>query len=205
MRTIDKIGRFSICDHRGKWFLRWWDRPARITRSKRLSAETLPAARAEARAIIRTIAEPLELIAPERRITKDPTFGEVWISYERQKEATLSKQRFVLLKNRLDIYYRPNIWNEPMSNMSAALHRFVLFLQRTEYSRLKGKARAAATPRGSPQAAPEHDLGHCPPGDRGVRARPEDGPDRNRSAGHAGDRRADCPGGPAEEGSIPLL
>ena len=145
MKTIDKIGRYSICDDRGKWLLRWWDRAARCTRSKRLQAASLTAARREAKTIIRTIAEPLELIAPERRITKDPTFGEVWISYERQKEATLSKERFGLLRNRLDIYYRPNLWNEPMSNMSTALHRFVLFLQRTEYSRLKGKARAAAT------------------------------------------------------------
>lgn len=32
-----------------------------------------------------------------------------------------------------------------MSNMPTALHRFVLFLKKTEYSRLKGKARAAAT------------------------------------------------------------
>ena len=145
MKKLDTVGRFSICDDRGKLCLRWWDRSARCTRSKRLAATNLTAARKEAKVIIRTIAEPLELIAPQRRITKDPTFGEVWISYERQKEATLSKERMGLLRNRLDIYYRPNIWNEPMSKMSAALHRFVLFLQRTEYSRLKGRARAAAT------------------------------------------------------------
>lgn len=145
MKKLDTIGRFSICDDRGNLCLRWWDRAARATRSKRLAAQTLTAARTEAKTVIRTIAEPLELIAPQRRITKDPEFGEIWLSYERQKEGTLSKERFGLLKNRLDIYYRPNLWHEPMSNMPSALHRFVLFLQAAEYSRLKGKARATAT------------------------------------------------------------
>lgn len=145
MKKLDTIGRFSICDDRGNLCLRWWDRAARATRSKRLAAQTLTAACAEAKTVIRTIAEPLELIAPQRRITKDPEFGEVWLSYERQKEGTLSKEHFGLLKNRLDIYYRPNLWHEPMSNMPSALHRFVLFLQGAEYSRLKGKARTAAT------------------------------------------------------------
>lgn len=77
MKKLDTVGRFSICDDRGKLCLRWWDSAARITRSKRLAAQSLTAARAEARIIIRTIAEPLELIAPQRRITKDPEFGEV--------------------------------------------------------------------------------------------------------------------------------
>lgn len=145
MKKIDSVGRFSICDDRGNLCLRWWDTAVRCTRSKRLAARSLTAARAEAKIVIRTIAEPLEMIAPQRRITKDPEFGEVWISYEREKERSISKHRFSLLRNRRDIYYRPNLWQEPMSNMPTALHRFVLFLQKAEYSRHKGKARAAAT------------------------------------------------------------
>ena len=91
MKKLDTIGRFSICDDRGNLCLRWWDRAARCTRSKRLEARTLTAARSEAKTVIRRIAEPLELIAPQRRITKDPEFGEVWLSYERQKEGSLTK------------------------------------------------------------------------------------------------------------------
>lgn len=86
-----------------------WDSASRIIRSKRLAAQSLTAARAKSKIIIRTIAEPLELIAPHRRITKNPEFGEVWLSYERQKEGLLTKVRFGLLKNRLEIYYRPNL------------------------------------------------------------------------------------------------
>ena len=145
MKKLDQIGRYSICDDRGRLSLRWWDRSARTTRSKRLNATNITAARTEAKVVIRTIAEPLELIAPERRITRDPEFGEVWISYERLKQGTLSPARFGLLKNRLDIYYRPEIWHARMSQMPMELHRFVQFLQRTEYSRQKGRARAAAT------------------------------------------------------------
>ena len=146
MKKLDSIGRYSICDDRGRLSLCWWDRSARITRSKRLAATTLTAARKEAKEVIRTVAEPLELIAPERRITRDPEFGEVWISYEREKQACVSPARFGLLKNRLDIYYRPQIWHARMSEMPAELHRFVQFLQRTEYSRKKGRARGEATP-----------------------------------------------------------
>ncbi|MDP5308969.1 hypothetical protein [Paracoccus spongiarum] len=145
MKKVDSVGRFSICDDRGNLCLRWWDTAAPCIHSKRLAARSLTAARAEAKIVIPTIAEPLEMIAPQRRITRDPEFGELWISYEREKGRSISKHWFSLLKNRLDIYYRPNLWHVPMSSMPTALHRFVLFLQKAEYTRNEGKAKAAAT------------------------------------------------------------
>jgi len=119
MKTLEKIGRFSICENRGALHLRWWDPHQKKTRSERLDATTLEDARKAAKLRIREIADRTETIAPGSG--DDPTFGEVWLGFEQDKRKRLTSQRFRLLENRKELYFKPHLWNVRMSKMGPAL------------------------------------------------------------------------------------
>lgn len=127
MKKLEEEGRFSICDSRGKLYLRWWDPHEKKTRAERIDAKTLEQARTVAKARIRVIADRTEVIAPDSG--DDPTFGEVWLGYEQDKRKQLSIERFKLLENRKELYFKPHLWNVRMSKMGPALRALVLGME----------------------------------------------------------------------------
>jgi integrase len=127
MKTLEKIGRFSICENRKKLYLRWWNPYQKKTESERLDATTLEDARRIAKQRIRIVADPSETVRPDSN--GDPTFGEVWLAFEQEKRETLSEKRFRLLENRRELYYRPHLWTVRMSRMGPALRDFVKALR----------------------------------------------------------------------------
>ena len=123
METVEKIGRFTIAKNRGALYLRWWDTHQKKTRCERLDATTLEFARKAAEVRIREIADRTETIAPESG--DDPTFGEVWLGFEQDKRKRLAPQRFRLLENRKELYFKPHLWSVRMSKMGPALRALV--------------------------------------------------------------------------------
>ncbi|RAZ83407.1 site-specific integrase [Cereibacter johrii] len=127
MKTVDKIGRFTIAKNRGALYLRWWNPHLKKTESERLDATTVEDARRAAQARIRVVADPSETIDPES--DGDPTFGEIWLAIEQEKRKTICKERFRLLENRRDLYYKAHLWSVRMSRMGPALRDFVKALE----------------------------------------------------------------------------
>jgi integrase len=123
LKVIEKIGRFSICENRGAMYLRWWDTHQQKMLSERLDAKTLELSRIAARARIRVLADRTETISPDSG--QDPTFGEVWLGFEQDKRKRLASERFRLLGNRKELYYKPHLWDVRMSRMGPALRALV--------------------------------------------------------------------------------
>ncbi len=123
MKKIEKIGRFTICENRGALYLRWWNPHHRKTESERLDASTLEEARRQARERILVVADRTEAISPDSG--DDPTFGEVWLGFEQDKRKRLSAERFRLLENRKELYFKPHLWGVRMSRMGPALRLLV--------------------------------------------------------------------------------
>ena len=115
MKNIEKIGRYSIAENRGALFLRWWNPILKKTEATRLKATNLEQARTAAKQLIRVIADPSEMIMPGSN--GDPTFGEVWLPFEQEKRKSLGLERFRLLENRRDLYFRAYFWNVRMSKI----------------------------------------------------------------------------------------
>ncbi|MBK1634170.1 hypothetical protein EV656_101184 [Rhodovulum adriaticum] len=154
MRTLRKIGRYAICENRGKLHLRWTP-PKQPRRSERLDAELRQAydpkvlkkdkpenltrhqmkqweelqedldhAEKVARSVIRRVIDPAELVDPAS--DGNPTFREIWLTFERFQEKNLkSEGRKKLIKYRRDLYYKPYLWNSRMTGLSAAVARMV--------------------------------------------------------------------------------
>lgn len=123
MEKIEKIGRFTIAKNRDKLYLRWWDPHKKKTEAERLDATTLEDARKIAKARIREIADRTETISPDSG--DDPTFAEVWLGFEQDKRKRLSTDRFRLLQNRKELYFKPHLWHVRMSKMGPALRALV--------------------------------------------------------------------------------
>lgn len=127
MKKIERVGRFTICENRGALYLRWWNPHRRKTESERLNATTKEEAKRQAKKRIRVVIDPSETVRPESG--QDPTFGEVWIAFEQEKRERLGPQRFRLLENRRDLYYKTHLWSVRMSRMGPALRDLVKALQ----------------------------------------------------------------------------
>lgn len=147
MKTIEKIGRFTIAENRRSLYLRWWNPHAKKTESEKLGGRTLEEARRIAKERIRVVADPSETIRPDSN--GDPTFGEVWLAFEQEKRETLGAQRFRLLENRRELYYRPHLWTVRMSRMGPALRDLVKALRdgTTAPRKYSGKKGVPYTPR----------------------------------------------------------
>ncbi|MDV4166480.1 tyrosine-type recombinase/integrase [Rhodovulum sp. FJ3] len=144
MKTVKKIGRFAIVENRKSLYLRWWNPHAKKTISEKLGAKTLEEAKTIAKERIRVITDPSETIRADSN--GDPTFGEVWLAFEQEKRASLGKNRFRLLENRRELYFRPHLWSVRMSKMGPALRDLVKALQDgttapRKYSGRKGEPR----------------------------------------------------------------
>lgn len=139
MKTLHKIGRFSIAENRGALYLRWWNSHAQRTESERLHATTLEDAVRAAKARIRVIVDPAELIRPDSK--GDPTFGEIWLAFEQEKRESLGPNRFRLLQNRCDLYFKAHLWSVRMSNMDRALREFVKALEKGSTPPLRNSRR----------------------------------------------------------------
>lgn len=116
-----KIGRFSLCEDRGHLYLRWWDTYRQHTVAKKLDAKKLPAAKKEARALIRQIEDPYQFVSAASLANKNPRFREVWLGFEQEARQALSPGRFGLLLKRLDLYYKPFLWNVRMDRLRPAI------------------------------------------------------------------------------------
>ncbi|MFY0619271.1 hypothetical protein [Shimia sp.] len=136
MKTLEKVGRFSVCSDKGKFYIRWWERHARKTKSRLLAASTKTEAVSQAKELAREFMEPNETISVFSGL--DPTFGEVWIAFEQEKRRRLSSERFRLLRHRLDLYYRPFLFDVRMSAFGHALIEFVRHLETLRYSKKRG-------------------------------------------------------------------
>jgi hypothetical protein len=123
MEKVEKIGRFTIARNRGALYLRWWNSHSKKTESERIHATTIEQARKLARERMKTIMDRTETIRPDSG--DDPTFGEIWIGFEQDKRKRLAPERFRLLENRLDLYYKPHLWKVRMSKMGPALRALV--------------------------------------------------------------------------------
>lgn len=173
MRTLRKIGRYAICENRGALHLRWtppkqkrrserleadlsrgYDRvlltlnpPDRksLTPDQRHQldqlSEDLNNAEIVARSLIRRVIDPAELVDPAS--DGNPTFGEIWLSFEQNRDKHLkSDGRKSLLKKRCDIYYKPYLWTTRMTGLSAAVGRMVNSLEKNgRADRRKGVAK----------------------------------------------------------------
>lgn len=146
MKTVKKIGRFSICENRGALYLRWWNPHRKKTEAEQLDAITLEQAEVAAKQLIRKIADPSETVRPDSN--GDPTFGEVWLAFEQIKREKLGAERFRLLENRKELYYKPHLWNVRMSKMGPALRDFVKALREgsTPPRKFTGKKGVPFTP-----------------------------------------------------------
>jgi integrase len=147
MKTIEKIGRFTIAENRKSLYLRWWNPYAKKTESERLGGKTLEEARKIAKERIRVVSDPSETIRAESG--DDPTFGEVFLAFEQEKRERLGKERFRLLENRRELYYRPHLWSVRMSRMGPALRSLVKALREgtTAPRKYSGKKGVPYTPR----------------------------------------------------------
>lgn len=122
MKTLETIGRFSLCEDRGHFYLRWWDTYLQKTRSKKLKGcKTKADAKKAAKAVIREIEDPHQLISAASLATKNPRFREVWLGFEQEARQSLSAGRFSLLLKRLDLYYKPHLWNVKMDRLRPAM------------------------------------------------------------------------------------
>ncbi|MFG6566745.1 tyrosine recombinase XerC [Sulfitobacter sp. 1A13679] len=123
MKKIDKVGRFTIAENRGAIYLRWWNSHSRKTESERLQAKTVEQARKLARERMKVLVDRSEAIRPDSG--DDPTFGEIWLGFEQDKRKRLAKERFRLLENRRELYFKPHLWTVRMSKMGPALRALV--------------------------------------------------------------------------------
>ena len=116
-----KIGRFSLCEDRGHLYLRWWDTYQQNTVSTKLDATKVPAAKKEAKKRIREIEDPHKLVSAASLANKNPRFRELWLGFEQEARQSLSAGRFSLLLKRLDLYYKPHLWNVKMDRLRPAM------------------------------------------------------------------------------------
>jgi hypothetical protein len=116
-----KIGRFSICEDRGHLYIRYWDTYQQKAIARKLDAKNVPAAKKEAKALIRQIEDPYQLISAASLATKNPRFRECWLGFEQEARQALSPGRFALLLKRLDLYYKPFLWNVRMDRIRPAM------------------------------------------------------------------------------------
>ena len=123
MEKIERIGRFTIAKNRGALYLRWWNSHTKKTESERIQATTIEQARKLALERMRTVMDRAEAIRPGSG--DDPSFGEIWLGYEQDKRKRLSRERFRLLENRRELYYKPHLWGVRMSKMGPALRVLV--------------------------------------------------------------------------------
>lgn len=153
METVEKVGRFTIAKNRDKLYLRWWDSHQKKTEAERLDATTLEDARKIAQARIREIADRTETISPES--ADDPTFAEVWLGFEQDKRKQLSDERFRLLQNRKELYFKPHLWHVRMSKMGPALRALVNGMEEGRIRPLNKKAKLKTlTADGKPRLHP---------------------------------------------------
>ncbi|MBO9431413.1 MULTISPECIES: site-specific integrase [unclassified Sulfitobacter] len=153
MKTIEKIGRFTIAENRRALYLRWWDSHAKKTQTKCLHAATLEQARTLAKERMKVVLDRTETIRPDSG--DDPTFGEIWLGFEQDKRKQLAAERFRLLENRRELYFKPHLWNVRMSKMGPALRALVKGMEegRVRPENAKSKLKTL-TPDGKPRLHP---------------------------------------------------
>ncbi|WP_265499542.1 hypothetical protein [Paracoccus beibuensis] len=127
MEKVEKFGRFTIAINRGAFYLRWWNPHTKKTQSERLQATEVEQARKLARERAKLHMDRTEAIRPGSG--DDPTFGEIWLGYEQDKRKRLASERFRLLENRRELYYKPHLWSVRMSKMGPALRALVLGME----------------------------------------------------------------------------
>ena len=122
MKSLETIGRFSLCDDHGHYYVRRWDTYQQKTKSRKLKgSKTQAEAKMAAKVLIREIEDPQQLISAASLANKNPRFREEWLGFEQEARQSLSSGRFSLLLKRLDLYYKPYLWNVRMDRLRPAM------------------------------------------------------------------------------------
>jgi hypothetical protein len=116
MKTVEKIGRFTIAQNRNTFHLRWQDKNLGRQVSKSFGRD-LEAARKEAYKKMGAMVSPDEII--ER--PEDPTFEELWHFYKREKKPHLSEGRARRLDELYKLYFKPSLAKVPASRLPDAI------------------------------------------------------------------------------------
>ena len=101
-----------------KYKVRWSE--ARKQRSQGLEARDLVSAREEALDVVAKVISPVEYIHDR----KDPTFGEIWPSWEAYRAEETVIERQILLRSRWNNYYRDRLGLHRCSNTESELKKF---------------------------------------------------------------------------------
>jgi hypothetical protein len=116
MKTLEKIGRFTIAQNRNTFHLRWYDNSLGQQASKSFGRD-FEAARTEAYKKMGAMVSPDEII--ER--PEDPTFEELWHFYKREKKPHLSEGRARRLDELYKLYFKPSLAKVPASRLPDAI------------------------------------------------------------------------------------
>ena len=116
MKTVSKIGRFSIALNRDTYYLRWYDRNKRRQVAQRIGKELFEA-ETEAYRRMGNLTTPEDIVDRP----KNPTFDEFWLFYVREKKPHLSEGRGRRLDTLYRIYFEPKLAGVRRSELPAAI------------------------------------------------------------------------------------
>ncbi|MCD1620683.1 hypothetical protein K7H20_21720 [Salipiger manganoxidans] len=116
MKTLKRIGHFTVAQNRNTFHLRWTNRNTGQQESESFGRDQ---ERAESEAWKRMAA----LVSPDDLIARpnNPTFEELWHFYTREKKPGLSKGRATRLDELYKLYFRPALAKVPASNLPDAI------------------------------------------------------------------------------------
>lgn len=116
MRTIERIGHFSVAQNRNTFHLRWTNSNTGRQESESFGRD-LEKAKAEAWRRMAALVSPDDII--ER--PNNPTFRELWHFYCREKKPNLSDGRAKRLDELKKLYFKPELWNVTAKDLPDAI------------------------------------------------------------------------------------
>ncbi len=116
MKTIEKIGRFTVAQNRNTFHLRWTNSNTGKQESESFGRD-LDRATSEAWKRMAALVSPDDLI--ER--PNNPTFEELWHFYTREKKPNLSEGRARRLDEAYKLYFKPALAKVPASDLPDAI------------------------------------------------------------------------------------
>ncbi|WP_146681729.1 site-specific integrase [Thioclava sp. F28-4] len=116
MKTIERLGPFSIAQNRNTFHVRWTNRNNGKQESQSFGRDFERAREAAIRRLA-AMASPNDVA--ER--PSDPTFEELWFFYRREKKKTLSVGRARRLDELYKLYFKSSLARVPASKLSPAI------------------------------------------------------------------------------------
>ncbi|WP_297771755.1 hypothetical protein [uncultured Roseovarius sp.] len=118
MKTVERIGHFTIALNRNTYHLRWTNKNTGKQESESFGRDQ---ERAESEAWKRMAA----LVSPDDVIERpnNPTFEELWHFYCREKKPNLSEGRVRRLEEAYKLYFKPALAKVPASDLPDAIRK----------------------------------------------------------------------------------